>query len=224
MPIESPDERVYYYECSYGTFRLTYFIPYSDLNKLVRDGQINSQVLVDYPDGVDLRVGESNYNDFFENYGYRPEVNPHETKIRFYTILSSTKDWKQYHGSGLIPARDLEKIEFDTNKLRNGEERLFWNYIRKPIERIVLRTPTPISVDERKIPVTDKLALKSYRRIKKRQQIEEEALNSLLNKVTPKGINSNQTLEEQKFSEIKWTKGEKFGDVLSRIQKRSEKP
>lgn len=224
MPIKSPNERVYYYECSYGKFRLTYFIPQNDLTKLAKIRQIESQVLIDYPDGVDIRVGESNYNDFFEEYGYRPKVDPHEAERRFYTILSSTKDWKQYHGSGLISAKDLENIEFDTEKLNDVEKREFRNIIRKPPERIIPRTPIPITVDERKIPKTDKLDLKRYRRRKKNQQIEEKALHSLLHKVIPKGIISRQTLQEQKFSEIKWTEGEKFGDVLSRIQKRSEKP
>ena len=124
----------------------------------------------------------------------------------------------------MIPAKDLENIEFDTEKLKDVEKREFRNIIRKPPERIITRTPIAKIVDERKIPITDKLDLKRYRRRKKNQQIEDKALHSLLNKVIPEGIISSQTLQEQKFSIIKWTEGEKFGDVLSRIQKRSEKP
>ena len=79
-------------------------------------------------------------------------------------------------------------------------------------------------MDDRKIPITDKLDLKRYRRIRKNQQIKEKGLYSLLNKVTPEGIISSKTLQEQEFSKIKWTEGEKFGAILSRIQKRNEKP
>ena len=47
MPVRSPKERVYYYECSYGKFRLTHFIPYDKLEKLVKESEIDKQVLED---------------------------------------------------------------------------------------------------------------------------------------------------------------------------------
>ena len=131
MPIKSPNERVYYYECSYGTFRLTYYIPYGDLEKLSKEGKISEQALEDFPDGVDLRVGETDYMDFQKSYGYRPEVDPELAKSLFYTIYSSTKNWTKFHGSDLIPARDLEgKIDDIAKNVRALQQTIQFGFLQ----------------------------------------------------------------------------------------------
>ncbi len=133
-PVRSPKESVYYYECSYGNFRLTYFIPFDELARLDKIGKINKQVLEDFPDGVDLRVGETDYVDFQKSYGYRPEVNPEAAKNAFYSILSTTKDWRDFRGSGIIPAKDVENQIGDLEK-KVGTENV-------PLFRGIVETPT----------------------------------------------------------------------------------
>ncbi len=122
MPIKSPDERVYYYECSYGKYRLTYHIPQSELTQLIKENKIKKQVQEDFPDGVDLRVGETDYTDFKETYGYRPKTDPQIAEKIFYTFLSSTKNWKQFRGSGLIPAKEIDQKTPESGLLQTTVE------------------------------------------------------------------------------------------------------
>ncbi len=105
-----------------------------------------------------------------------------------------------------VRRRNIEWLNNGKIKERRGERRLCYDW------------PIWFSEDFKKTLETFRIIAEATR------EIEEKASHSLLNKVIPKGIISSQTLQEQKFSEIKWTEGEKFGDVLSRIQKRSEKP
>ena len=131
MSVKSPKERVYYYECSYGKFRLTYFIPYGELEKLSKEGIIKKQVLEDFPDGVDLRVGETDYKDFEESYGYGPEVDPEVARSTFFTILSSTRNWKKFRGSDIIPAKDLEgRIADIEESVKEKKDQLFLDFIK----------------------------------------------------------------------------------------------
>ena len=229
MPVKSPKERVYYYECSYGKFRLTYFIPYDELEKLSKEGKIEKQVLEDFPDGVDLRVGETDYMDFKKSYGYRPEVDPEVAKSVFYSIFSTTKNWKKFRGSDIIPAQDLEgRIGDIEKKMRDEKPQAFLDFVKTPREK---KKPTFLFMrgrPEEAYP-TEKADLKRYRRFRKRQAKEQKDVNDFLRKVKPKGIDPNQTLRGQKFSKLHWAKGDKIEDVFSRIQhkrmrKEGEKP
>ena len=208
MPIKSPNERVYYYECSYGTFRLTYYIPIGDLEKLSKEGKISEQALEDFPDGVDLRVGETDYLDFKESYGYRPEVDPELAKSLFYTIYSSTKNWTKFRGSDLIPARDLEGTIDDIEKsVKTSKKLLLFDSIKTPLRY----------VPEEKLDKTD---LKRYHMNRKKHSNNQKKVDNLLKKIKPEGIDSSQTLLNQKFSKIQWTEGDNLEDVFTRIQKK----
>ena len=208
MPIKSPNERVYYYECSYGTFRLTYYIPIGDLEKLCKEGKISEQALIDFPDGVDLRVGETDYTDFKESYGYRPEVDPELAKNLFYTIYSSTKNWTKFRGSDLIPARDLEaKIDDITKNVKTSKKLLLFDSIKTSLRY----------VPEEKL---DKKDLKRYHMNRKKHSNNQKKVDNLLKKIKPEGIDSSQTLLNQKFSKIQWTEGDNLEDVFTRIQKK----
>lgn len=219
MPIISPDERVYYYECSYGDFRLTYFIPYSDLEKLSKEGDIQKQVLEDFPDGVDLRVGEVDYRDFEESYGYRHNVGPEVALNAFSTIYASTKNWKQFRGSGIIPAKDLEgQIAEIEKRVKDEKDLLFVDFLKTPREKIKPKIPKIMKVDDYVIPQTDKKELERYRRNRSKQSKEQRAVDKYLKKIKPRRINPKQTLQKQRFSEIKWTKGDELEKVFARIQ------
>ena len=69
MEIRSPTEPVYYYECSAGDFRLTYFIPPEELDRLIAGGKISAAVTDDFPDGVDLDCTEPDFAEFEGSYG-----------------------------------------------------------------------------------------------------------------------------------------------------------
>ena len=73
MAVASPSERVYYYECSNGRFRLTYFIPPGELKRLCAKKRISPQAEKDFPDGVDLGCTEPDFKVFEETYGFRPK-------------------------------------------------------------------------------------------------------------------------------------------------------
>jgi hypothetical protein len=210
MSIISPDERVYYYECSYGKYRLTLFIPHSELIQLTKENKINKQVLNDFPDGVDLRVGETDYRDFNETYDYRPETDPQVAEKIFYTFLSSTKNWKQFRGSGLIPAKEIDQ---------KTPQRLL-----APKKTKSLEIPSTRKISDKKILQTDKKELQRHRRARKTQQKKQNQLENLLIKAKPKKIDPTKTIQNQKFS-IKYTKGESIEKIFSRIQhKRKPKP
>lgn len=221
MPIKSPKERVYYYECSYGKFRLTYFIPYGELEKLFKNGKIKKQVLEDFPDGVDLRVGEADYMDFKESYGYRPEVDPEVANSTFFTIYSSTRNWKKFLGSDIIPAKDLEGQIVDIEKsVKDEKDQLFLDFLKTPREKIKPKIPSTMKVDEDVIYQTDKTDLKRYRQTRKKQSNEQKAVVKFLKKIKPQGIDPSQTLQKQRFSKIQWTEGDKIEDVFARIQRK----
>jgi hypothetical protein len=215
VSVSSPKESVYYYECSYGRFRLTYSIPKSELRKLVEKGEIKKKVLDDFPDGVDLRVGETDYRDFKESYGYRPEVDPEVAKKMFYSILTHTKNWKNFLGSGLIPAKDLKERIADIEIV--GEEAASFS-------DFVL---TSRKITEEKLPVArimpervsrEKVDLKGFRKLKKSEAKVQKALNDFLQNVRPEGVDPKKTLGKQKFSKLEYTEGESIERVFARIQ------
>ena len=106
--VEVPAEKVYYYEVSRGDFRLLYFIPAAELERLVEEGKCDRHALIDYPDGIDLPCTEREFQEFEEEYHYRPEHNPEALGRAFYAVWTDTKDWQDGTHAGFIPANVLE--------------------------------------------------------------------------------------------------------------------
>jgi hypothetical protein len=211
MAIKSPKERVYYYECSYGKYRLSLHIPYNILLSLTQQNEIDPKVLEEYSDGVDLRVGETDYQDFHESYGYRPKVDPETAKTLFYTILTSTKDWRKYRGTDLISAKELEgKI--------TGIKKTVDNYAD-----LMKISPEEIKCMARADADAPQDALKTYRESRKLLYNEEKNLETTLRRHTPREIDPNKTLREQRFK-IQYTQGDSIDEVISRIQRKGRKP
>ena len=211
MSIKAPNQRVYYYECSYGSFRLTYFIPYRELGELVNSGDIKEQVLEDFPDGVDLRVGETDYQDFYEVYGYRPKVDPDVARGIFFSILSSTRNWKKFQGSDIISAKDLEdQIDDLDRRVKEEKDKSLVEYLKTPQ---ILKESIPMKLGD----------LQNHREIRKRISREQREVDSLLRKIKPRGIDRYKTLQNQSFSQIQWTEGENIEEVFSRIQRRGRR-
>jgi hypothetical protein len=78
--------------------------------------------------------------------------------------------------------------------------------------------PTILKVDEERIYHTDKTELKRYRQMRKEQSNEQKVVDRFLEQIQPQGIDPNQTLQNQRFSQIQWTDGDNIEDVFSRIQ------
>lgn len=110
MPVQTPVELAYYYECSYGDFRLIYHIPADILEKMVQQGIIAKNALRDYPDGVDLGCYSPDFDEFEKRYKFRPPVEPKPVRRAFKTLMSSLEDWDTFRGSGFLAAEYLEGL------------------------------------------------------------------------------------------------------------------
>ena len=190
MSIKSPSQPVYYYEASNGKFRLTYFIPPDELEKLIGSGDISNEVLDDFPDGVDLSCTEPDFQRFQKLYNYRPLHDPEALQRAFFTIFSSTHKWKQFRGSGLIRADKLEEaigvVEDSLDKLESGSSR---------------RGVRPV--------------LKKEKYLSKSRKIEQKRISAHLQKLKVKGVNSKLDMRQQEFPEIKMQEGKSEEEVFT---------
>jgi hypothetical protein len=75
-----------------------------------------------------------------------------------------------------------------------------------------------MKVEEELMYQTDKMDLKRYRQIRRKQSINQKGVDKFLEKIKPQGIDPNQTLQKQRFSKIQWIKGDNIEDVFARIQ------
>jgi len=195
MAIKSPKEAVYYYEASNGEFRLIYFIPLEELERLVLDGRIKAVVLEDYPDGVDLNCTKLDFEEFHELYGYQPDNDAEELRRAFFAMFSSTADWKSFRGAGFIPAADLEALVEPVEDSLQQEDLL------------------PEEVD----PVVS-FSLPDRRAQLARQAAQQEQMVEHLEQMEVKGIDPTLTLRQQKFKPIKMQEGKSAEEVFTKLQ------
>jgi len=196
MSVALPKQTVYYYECSYGDFRLTYFMPPVFLEQLISEDRIHAAVLEDFPDGVDLGCTEADFDEFEETYGYRHSTEPRFLRAAFLALYSSTHDWQNYHGTGLVPAVKLERIAAEVAESIEPE-------IAEPpaFESLV----EPESLDER--------------RERLEQQTENAAaVQASLEALAVEGVNPDRSMGGQDFGEIAMDDGENVLEVYSRLQ------
>ncbi len=195
MEISLPKDPIYYYECSNGDYRLTYFIPADHLRRLIAQGEVSPRVIDDYPDGVDLDCTEPDFEEFHQIYGYRPHTAPESILRAFFALLSSTRDWKKFRGSGYIPAVDIERIvgqieaELETNRLTAA-------YIQ---------------------PLPDHPTNKQRREWMKDQISKEAEINSFLEEKQVDGIKPRLTLSQQRYSPIEMSEGENVAAFYTRL-------
>ncbi len=202
MAVASPRKHVYYYECSHGRFRLTYFIPPGELQRLRADNRISPQAEKDFPDGVDLDCTEANFRAFKEAYGFRPKKDPDALRRAFYAILSTTRNWKKFYGSGFIPAADLEQhVDAVDGAL-----------VQKKLLEMEVEAPRA------------ELSLKQRRKLKHRRAMQMKQAHSVLREMRVKGIDPKRTLSQQEFSRIGMADGTRAEEVFIRLhQKQQEK-
>jgi len=201
MAVAIPSEHVYYYECSNGRFRLTYFIPPGELKRLSDDNRILPQAERDFPDGVDLGCTEPDFKVFEKTYGFRPQQDPDALRRAFFTILSATRNWKKFCGSGFIPAADLE-LHVETVDGALLEKEL---------------------IQENAKPPGDQLSLRQRRRIRRRQAVQQMQADSILRDLQVEGIDPERTLPQQAFSPIRKGEGTDAEEIFIGLHQKQRK-
>jgi hypothetical protein len=197
MAIKSPKEAVYYYEASNGEFRLIYFIPPEELERLVQDGSVKAVVLEDYPDGVDLNCTKPDFREFHDLYGYQPDNDPEELRRAFFAMFSATRDWKSFRGAGYIPAADLESLV-------------------KPVEDSLEQEG--LLPEEMDAAVSFSLPERHARSA--RQAAQQERMVEHLEEMEVEGIDPNLSLREQRFRPIKMQEGKSAEEVFTKLQRK----
>ena len=200
MAIASPSQPVYYYEVSAGRFRLVYFMPPEELERLHHEGLISSEALADFPDGIDLDCTTPDFNEFAELYGYRPECDPEALGRAFFAIFSTTSKWQKTRGSGFIPAADLEGGIASVDA--------------------ALRDRDAVPADAVPIAATAS-------RVERRQQMDTRAAQQsrvfeVLEEITVDGIDAGQELGAQQFSEISWSDGDPAEKAFVRLHRKQK--
>jgi len=200
MPISSPSVPVYYYECSNGRFRLTYFIPFSELVSLVDNGKMNGSILKDYPDGLDLDCTEPDFKELELLYGYRPKHSPDMLRNAFLAIFSSTWNWKKFRGTGYINAKEIEN-QLAPLQTEMGNKQLIAGL-------------GPLSTQE--LPATKK---QTKKRVKRKM---ESQLNKFLRSYAVSGVDKSKGLQNQNFIEIQMEGGsEDVNQFFARLTKKN---
>lgn len=195
MEIAAPKEPVYYYECSAGRYRIVYFIPPGTLRSLHEQGRIAQLALDDLPDGVDLGCTEADFAEFDELYGYRPPYEPAALQRAFFAIFSTTRNWRNFRGSGFIPASDLEaQMEIVEEELEQAD-----------IEPVPPEPP----------PATATARQRRSLRIK--QSAQQQKIRRAIKRLPAKGIDPRRSLRQQEFSKITMGDGKTAEEVFSEL-------
>ncbi len=200
MAIASPSQPVYYYEVSAGRFRLVYFMPPEELERLRDDDLISAEALVDFPDGVDLDCTVPDFNEFAELYGYRPECHPEALGRAFFAIFSATNEWRKTRGSGFIPAADLEgRIDSIDAALRD-------------------RDAAPADA----APIAATASLNERRRQMDTRAAQQAQIVEALEEIPMDGIDPAHALGAQQFSEISWSEGDRAEKAFVRLHRKQK--
>ena len=197
MKISIPKEPTYYYEITGKGKRLLYWIPGDVLKSMVAQGRADKSILMDFPDGVDVKVTKDDFADFERKYALKLNVDPEAVWNAF--IALSFKDEAKYRGVGYIPRSLLEPI---ADEVQGELEK------RGLAEQVAI--PDTADGWQRK-----KLFIAQVK-----QELEK---TSLLQEYRPKKMKDKEPIFEQMTGAIKMTKGEKPFKVFSAIQMRRSK-
>jgi len=201
MPLALPNEKIYYYECHNGSFRLSLFIPPSEINALIDSNLISQRVMEDFPDGIDLGCTEYDFQDFEKSYNYRPGFDPAQLREAFFAILSSTNNWQKFTGSGFIPAKEIEhQVDIIEESLKEED-----------LEPVTFKAaPEP-------------LPLKKFRQTKRQKAAQQKKRMNFLRKFKVDGIDPNKSLAKQEFPKISISEGQETEDVFFKLLRGQKK-
>jgi len=203
MAVASPRQPVYYYECSGGRFRLVYFIPVNELERLRAGDEIAADALRDFPDGVDLDCTRPDFDEFERIYGFRPDNDPKALRRAFFALFSSTRDWERFRGSGFVPAIDLE------SRIEDVDETLS-NHDVPPADLEPVPPPT----------VTLELAARRAETIRK--AVLQTRMREVLAEMPVQGVDPDRDLKQQSFSKIEWGGGRPAEEAFTRLHQKQE--
>lgn len=202
MSVKVPEERVYYYECSAGRFRLVSFLPRVELGRLAAAGRIDQKVLEDFPDGVDIDCTAADFDEFEKSYRYRPEHGADELRAAFLAIFSSTRDWTGFRGSGFLPASSIE-------------DRL------EPVEPILRRTAAEA---EPEVASTEPTPLEQRVRRARRRSALRRRRTQALERLEMDGIDPGKDLRQQSFGTIQMSEGEPAPEFFAKVHRQRSEP
>jgi len=185
MGVAVPVERCYYYECQNGSARLTHFIPAETLQIWIADGKIDPKILEEFPDGVDLDCTETDFAEFSEHYKFVHPFTAEQIHNTFFAIFSTTKNWKNYRGSGLMPAKELESNINEIEKEVAEKVRLKYQG----------RILTPKTLKQRN--------LRQVFLDRSVQELKDELIDKPIRQ-----IDTGKSMQQQRFGRIKMSKGE----------------
>lgn len=198
MSVKTPAEPAFYFECSFGRFRLSYFIPASRLKRMAENDQIKNSVLEDYPDGVDLDCTTADFDEFQNLYGFRPELRADVLRESFYAMLTSTKDWEDFHGTGFIDAIELE---------RNART------IHRQLETVELLPEAPTEA----IPMEAPFEMRKKRVVM--YQDRQSRVTDLLKSMHFENVDVSRTINEQRFADVAMSGGKPAAEVFQDLQR-----
>jgi hypothetical protein len=200
MSVAIPAEPVYYYECGAGRFRLVYFIPPDTVKRLQQARKISRLALRDFPDGIDLGCTEADFADLDASYGYRPPHDPAALQRAFYALLSTTRDWKTFRGSGFLPAADLERHLV-------------------PVAAALRAKGLGAGVTPRAPAAT----LRARRRTASRRAAVQARTARVLQAMPIEGIDARRPLRDQPFGRIRMKKGRPAEEVFVQLHQRKRR-
>ena len=197
MAIQIPDERVFYYECSAGRFRLVCFLPFAELKHLAAKGAIDKKALRDFPDGLDLDCTPPDFAEFEKSYGYRHPHGAEQLRQAFLALFSSTKNWQKFRGSGFLAASELE-------------DRL------EPVEAALRGTAAAAQAAARtRAPA----APRDRRALTRRRALLQKKVRRALEKLKVRGIDPRKSLRQQVFKSFKMSKGKPAPEFYAKLQR-----
>ncbi len=197
MPIKLPVEIAYFYEISQVTDRLLYCIPKEQLQSMVEQGKVQENILDDYPDGVDIKVSPIQFKEFHDNYGLNFDMDPKIIWEAFQFVKSKME--KKYFGTGFIQKKYLEDV---TKQIKSDYDQI----ISEP-EKIDL-SPA---------------AIKKQKRIQQEMRLSKRRLDKKLKRLPLKDMDSNKSIKEQSFTQVKMSKGDEPFYFLSRYNHKTKK-
>lgn len=199
MSVQTPAEPAFYFECSFGRFRLSYFLPASLLKRMVENDQIKDSVLEDYPDGVDLDCTTADFDEFQDLYGFKPELSADVLRGAFYAMLTSTKDWEGFHGTGFVDAAELERNARIIHRQLGTDELL--------PEATTEAIPMDAPFETRKERVV-------------MYQARQSRVTDLLKSMHFENVDVSRTINEQRFADVPMSGGKPAAEVFQELQRK----
>ena len=198
MDVETPIEPAYYFECSFGRTRLSYFMPVEHLQELAAAEKISANVLEDFPDGVDLDCTEPDFANFESAYGFRPKSKATFLREAFLAMYSATHDWENFHGTGFVRASDLES----------------------KAEAVKARLEAEDIAPEEVVEIPTVLESFPQRRKWTRQQMQKQSkVTELMIEMEVEEADKSKSIKQQAFAQVPMRKGKKPEEVFESLHR-----